>query len=326
MPRNERWGEEYGETLHDEWIGGQEYRTRTFAMSVLFEDYKAIRKMNASTLVHGVKSMRRLKRFLDGDEVSETDAMRLGTAIHCAVLEPEKFAGQYAVMPNYSQDPENVTDKGVRSFSSVTKYVKTKQEEWRCINGDKTELTEFEYATCQRVVASVKEIPHVIELLDSCEKEVTVEGVICGVECKGRIDFFGSVIGDLKTTQSVETQAFSRVFFNLEYGFKLAFYRELVRQSRGDLPVVVLAVETSGDFDRCLYRVPSELLDYSMDQVNVTLMKYRQCLDSGIWPGVDNGFDAVDFPVPGWMVKSDLDWSHMATDCQETSEEVEAVF
>lgn len=328
MPRTERFGEEYGETLHDEFVGGDYFRSRSFAMSVVpFEDYKSIKKMNASTLVHGLKSMRRLKRYLDGEQTSESDAMRLGTAIHCAVLEPEKFALQYAVMPNFSQDEENVTDKGQRSYSAATKYVKQCQEEWRCRNGDKTELDAWEYATCNRVFESIRECPHIVDMLNRSDKEQTFEGVICGVECKGRVDFIGDVVGDLKTTTSVETRAFSRVFFNLEYGFRLAVYRELVRQNRGDLPVGILAVETSGDFDRCLYRVPDELLDYSMEQVNLVLMQYRMCLDSGLWPGVDKGFDAVDFPVPGWAMKAELDWSHMENECvEQTSEEVEQVF
>jgi hypothetical protein len=322
MPRFARWGEETSETLYDEpFSDGTGWKASSSMISVQpFADYKAIKKMNASTLVHGLKSMRRLKRYLDGETTTETDAMRLGTAIHCAVLEPQKFPSLYVVMPNFAMDEENVTDKGVRSTSSATKYVKQAQENWRSKNTGRIELDASEYAICNRVFASIQERPDIVAILDASEKEQVFEGEILGVPCKGRIDFIGSILGDLKTTQSVETRAFSRVFFNLEYGFRLAFYRELVRQNRGDMPVSILAVETSGDYDRCLYRVPGELLDYAMESVNITLLKYKMSLETGNWPGVDQGFDGIDFPVPAWAMATAFDWSTVSE--ESNTEEV----
>lgn len=44
MPRNERWGEEFGVTLHDEWVGGDYFRTRSFAMSATVETVEVTKR------------------------------------------------------------------------------------------------------------------------------------------------------------------------------------------------------------------------------------------------------------------------------------------
>jgi hypothetical protein len=151
------------------------------------------------------------------------------------------------------------------------------------------------------------------ELVQSSAKEVTVYGEICGVECKGRLDLLNiGKIADLKTTPNVHKKAFGRIFSNLNYAFKLAFYRELVRQNWINvLQVELITQELSGDFDNALVSVPSIVLDNAWDKVVEVMTAYKQCLETNTWPGVDGGNDYYELDIPNWAMDGDeeFDWS-----------------
>lgn len=53
-------------------------------------------------------------RFFNGVKFKQTKAMEIGTAIHCALLEPERFAQQYRLMPE-------LTDKRLKSYRDAVK-------------------------------------------------------------------------------------------------------------------------------------------------------------------------------------------------------------
>jgi hypothetical protein len=277
--------------------------------NVSWDDYRQIKKMNPSTLVAGCKSMQRLRRAIEEGFVEETNAMRLGTGIHALLLEPEQFENRFVVMPDYQFDAENVTGKGERSESKSTKYYKAKSSQFYQENQKKSVISRQQFDQC----------------LESANKEVTVEGVIEGIEFKGRIDaLIPSCVIDLKTTADVSPRIFGSRFFKLGYDFKLSIYRELVRQSTEGLrDVKVIAQEPSGDYDNCVINVPDEVLDNAFSRVLHVVHRYKQCMQSGVWPGCDDGLDEIDLLVPDYVLHQDLDWSEITLD---ETEEVEAYF
>jgi hypothetical protein len=162
------------------------------------------------------------------------------------------------------------------------------------------------------------------ELVESSAKEVTIYGEICRVECKGRLDLLNeTTIADLKTTPNVHKKAFGRIFSNLNYAFKLAFYRELVRQNWGNmLEVQLITQELSGDFDNALVEVPAIVLDNAWTKVGEVMQAYKRCQETSTWPGVDGGRDYYELEVPNWAMDGDeeFDWSSTveATDNEVT--------
>lgn len=79
--------------------------------------------------------------------------------------------------------------------------------------------------------------------------------------------------------------------------------------------VKIIAQEVGGDFDNCLIPIPEIILENAMTRVRGVLRQYKQCLDSGRWPGVDGGNDEIDLYLPQWAMEDaeDLDWSGVAT-------------
>jgi hypothetical protein len=281
--------------------------------NVSWQDYLSIKRMNPSTLVAGCKSMLRLKRAIDGGFPEESNAMRLGTGIHALLLEPEQFERRFVVMPDFANDPANVTGKGERSYTTTTSWAKAKIEEFALANKHRCCLTRVDYDTALTCIEALNSRPHFVDLVRSSNTEVTLHGKVEGIEFKGRVDLLHpTCIADLKTTYDVAQ--FGRTFASLEYAFKLSIYRELVRQNTVGLrDVKVIAQETKGDFDNAMFVVPSEVLDHAYSRVLLVIAKYKQALASNVWHGWDEGVDELDVEIPYWYKRKleDIDWSNV---------------
>jgi exodeoxyribonuclease VIII len=284
---------------------------------VSWEDYKKVERMNPSTLVAGCRSMLRLRRLLQKGFGEETNAMRLGTGIHALLLEPEEFEERFCVRPDFHLMPGNVTGKGEPSTSTATTFCKRMLAEFEAEHAGRIILNRAQYDTALHCIEAIRSRPAMVEIIQHSNKEVTVYGEIDGVPCKGRIDLLSpAIICDLKTTADVEPRAFGRTFANLRYAFKLAMYRELVRQNTCDREVKVIAQETAGDFDNVLYDVPGIVLDNALNKVRSVLADYKHAVDTGVWHGVDRGSDEVPVLIPAYAMDEDeqgLDWSGVAT-------------
>jgi hypothetical protein len=284
-----------------------------------FAQYQRIMAMNPSTLVHGRKSMRALKAAIDGGSSEPTQAMRFGNKYHTLILEPEEFEESFCVMPNFAAMQENVTSKGDRSDSWATSFAKESKKafERQAELDGKQVITREEYDRGLAMCEAVANDPYASELIATSKREVTLLGEIEGVEFKGRLDLCGDKIADLKGTATVEAIAFGRSAANLKYGFKMSIYRELYRQNfnRDPEDVCIIAVETGGCFDCCVYDEMDAALDEGYDRVIETVRAYKTCIQSGRWPGVNRGQRSVPLYVPNWaMPEDDLEVAYVAED------------
>jgi hypothetical protein len=207
-------------------------------------------------------------------------------------------------MPRFQFDSANVTKQGKPSTSAGTEYVDAKVKEFREANAHKTILTESEYLQIDRCLSMLHRRPAIFDAVTRSQKEVTIEGTIAGIEFKGRIDMLlPDAILDLKSTKDCRPAFFAKDFMNFHYGPKLAIYRELVRQNTvGVREVKVITQETSGDYDNCIYMIPDYLLDYELTRVLELVERYKACLESDQWPGVDNNRDELELSIPGWYL------------------------
>ncbi len=285
-------------------------------------EYETIYAMNPSTLVHGIRSMKRLKRVIDNRGIiEETDPMRLGTGIHALTLEPAEFQRQFVVVPDFHLDPENTsgTGKNIKpSESKATKYVKQKVAEFATANAGKKFLSGAQYQAALNAIKAINERPHLKAMIDRCQKEITLRGEILGLKCKGRTDLidpyvndrFGEIL-DLKTTNDVEPFAFGRTVANQNYIFKMAFYRELAQQQyKRPFVCGIIAQETKGDFDNTYYPIPDVALDNAFKQVKEVIHQYQTAMETNVWTGCDGGALMSNLYIPSWNMSDDdgLDW------------------
>ena len=287
-----------------------------------WDEYCKLDRMNASTLVYAAHSMKRMKRIMDSGFGEESDAMRLGTGIHVLLLEPDEFEERFVVMPDFENDIGNMRaakrkdepDKERRTTSKQTKYYKAKAAHFKQTT-DKSILTRAEYDTALHAIEELRSRPHIVEVLDQCEKEQTLLGEIHGVPFKGRVDLLRvkrPLVVDLKTTKDCHKSAFGKQFMRLRYDMKLAIYRELATQRLGEKPeVAVITQEVEGDFDNTFVPVSDAVLDNAWGKVVKLLAKYVEAKKENYWPGVDGGKKLYELVIPNWAMEEDdeMDWS-----------------
>jgi hypothetical protein len=305
------------------WKGNTDVNTesRLITDKIPWWDYCQVKRMNPSTLVAGCKSMLSLRNLMRDGFKEETNPMRMGSGAHALLLEPDQFEERFCVMPDFHlhelnmREAKNKTESfdDRRTDSKATKFYKGAVALFVADNPDKTILTREQYDQCLRAIEAIWDRPKMAELVKSSAKEVTVYGEILGVECKGRLDLLNkTTIADLKTTPNVHKRKFGRVFSDLNYAFKLAFYRELVHQNWGGvLEVQLITQELSGDFDNALVPVPEIVLDNAWGKVVEVIQEYKRCRETNVWPGVDKGEDYYELDVPNWAMDGDeeFDWS-----------------
>lgn len=298
---------------------------------VSWEEYRAIPKMNPSTIVHGLHSMKRLKRVMEGGYPEETNQMRFGTGLHALLLEPDEFEDRFCVMPDFHLDDANVVQggakKGQRTESKNTSYVKERRSQFGRDNAGKSIIGREQYDSILRCIESIRERPKMAALIDRCSKEVTLEGEIGNIPWKGRVDLLctdkrQAEVCDIKTTGSCDKFAFGRIFVRLHYAEKMACYRELLRQN-GIEPkrISFITQEPDGDFDNAYVPIEDIILDNAWPRVEKVMIDYHRCMKSGEWPGVDGGKDQYELAVPNWaMPEDEIEWSEDTADDSEPVE------
>ena len=74
-------------------------------------DYFAADAVNASTLKHLGRSALHCKAAMTATDRPDTEAQKVGRLIHCAVLEPERFAAEYVREPTTEDYPDALVSK-----------------------------------------------------------------------------------------------------------------------------------------------------------------------------------------------------------------------
>ena len=194
------------------------------------DEYEAIDAMNASTLVHGLKSMWALKWYVDMG-MRETPALQFGQQYHELVLEPEEFEKRFIIKPAFHLYPENHTwiprskyekDPGkytvlersekqvkVRSQSASTTWCKEKVKVFAKEEAGKEFMEEAKYHDAMNMVQGIGRNPLAMSTIRGSEREVTVRGEIEGVPFKGRIDLrHQEGFADIKGTPDVSEKKF----------------------------------------------------------------------------------------------------------------------
>lgn len=246
-----------------------------------FPSYASKAGVNWSTLREMGKSPAHYRHRLDTPR-EDTPAMRLGRAIHTAVLEPDCFPHEYVV------------------FNGPRRAGKD-WDEFALVNSDKTILKADEYDLALDVRDAVRRHKSARRLLRRGKPEVTLKWVDpkTRLRCKARLDWVapGGVLVDLKSTRDADPHAFGRLAERMSYHGQLAFYRRgLIACGWNPAPVYIVAVEPEAPHDVLVYKVDEDVLLAGDLLVHDYLHRVRVCRKRRSWPGRDQGVQALDFP------------------------------
>ena len=216
-------------------------------------------------------------RYLDPqrEPFIPTPAMRFGTAVHTACLEPWKFDDQYTVMP---EGLDRRTKEGKALYAEIEA-------------SGKAVLSHDDMTKLRKIQASVLANPWFASVV---ALEPIIEGTIIVGDRKIRTDlmlapceaFPRGLIIDLKSTTDANPAVFGRQSHNLGYLIQVAYYCDVYAEHYGSVPeFVLLPVETSLPFLTAPYSLDAEQIYIGQQQYKPLLEMLRQCRATNTWPG-----------------------------------------
>ena len=224
----------------------------------------------------------------------ETDAMRLGTATHACVLEPELFEREYTLDPTKPDSPV-AYPPGWRN----TKAYKAAKAD--LIERGYKVLSQKEFDACRgmrdKLYRERGDAYDVLQAITATEVSFALDHSATGMRCKIRIDALAPGIQvDLKTTESLAK--FRRDLFNLHYDWGAVFYSDLMKDNYPGVADthIFLVVEKDPPFEFALLQVDDDSLDLAREKVESMMMVAKQCKDSGEYPGYSRKLEYIRSP------------------------------
>lgn len=230
-------------------------------------------------------------------EREETAAIRIGSAVHCAVLEPERFEAEYVGAP----DLDKRTKAGKEAFA-----------EFEAANQGKIVISADDLGLCLDLQAQVRNHPRVAHFLSSGQSEVSAlwKDEEFGVRCRARFDWLtpdGWLI-DLKTTTDASASAFARSCASYRYHVQAAWYLDAYPQaSGGDLPMgfLFIAVEKTAPYAVALYELDAEAVELGRQLARRDLSRYATAREMDCWPGYPTEIQPLS--LPRWVMNQEIE-------------------
>lgn len=277
--------------------------------------YHAWEAASNSRLTRLMRSPAHMKAYIEGPP-AETEALRLGRAIHTAVLEPDHFGERYVTADQcmaITKEKKRCTNGGVWMHRDLG---------WVC--GVHAKGHDDGVVTAPAVeVLSADDQTLCLKIRDAVYRKDSARGLLTGagevelsmlwkdhatdVPCKARWDrhspeIAGGSIVDLKTTKDASPRAFEKSIFDLGYHRQAGMYLMGARARK--LPArhyTFVAVEKEPPFAVAVYRLSDGVVDAVRPQVETLLRRYAGCMESGRFP--DYPDEVRDIFVPDWAWK-----------------------
>jgi exodeoxyribonuclease VIII len=217
----------------------------------------------------------------------ETKALTLGSAIHCATLEPEAFTERYVIAPPIDK----------RTKEGKAAWAELEASEKIVLSADDAELVAS-------VAQSVRNHKTASKLLTSGNAEVAVFSQIDGMNVKCKCDYLRQNVAiiDLKTTEDASEKGFLKSVFNYGYHQQAAFYMDVL-ESIGQ-PVdafVFIAVEKTAPFAVGIYELDAECVAIGRALNQRAMATHRECLETDDWRGYSENIELLS--APAWVVR-----------------------
>jgi hypothetical protein len=171
-------------------------------------------------------------------------------------------------------------------------------------NGHKTLVKADEVEVYRRILANVKAHNRAASILygDDGHNEFNIRWTVqeTGLLCRARLDRVrpSVLIGDIKTTNTVDPRRFSSAIFSWGYHRQAAFYSEAWRQLTGDeLPFVFIAVRKTPPYSVACYTLDEAYLERGRSEVRSALTQLAECYASGVWT---RPAEVIELAEPGY--------------------------
>ena len=216
------------------------------------------------------------KRFIDPERPRSepTAAMRLGTFVHTAVLEPDDLVRRYAVCATRKGSTiyNKLIDKGIEPVT---------QAQW-----------DQAHAMCD----AVRNHPEAAWLLSDGKAEQSVwwDDEQFEMRCKCRPDWWnGDIVIDLKTTQDASPRGFAKSVANFRYHVQQMHYLRGTNAAR----FIFIAVEKEYPYAVGVYELDNEACGLGEELRQRDMQRIKTCKQRNEWPGYSNDISTLSLPT-----------------------------
>jgi hypothetical protein len=243
---------------------------------ILFEDYLRAPMMSQSVLKQGRLSMLHLKHAIDNFQNQKiTDAMTLGSALHCAFLEPELMPTKVALW-----------DGPRRAGKEWDAFCKE--------HAGKAILTEGFHEKLVGMMGSLRKHPEIRKWTGRIQDvEVSAIGMIDGVKFKGRCDALtDDPLWDLKKISRCDERTINNAIKTYGYHIQAFIYREIFHRDRFCLAFV----EDPAPHDVVVVELSPAWLKLGQSEGLGLIQAMKQCLKTNRWPGRSDKIEVIEPP------------------------------
>lgn len=205
-----------------------------------------------------------------------TDEMNLGTALHYATLEPEKFSDEIAVAPE--------------GIDRRTKVGKEAWAEFEDTSAGKIILSADQAGRCKAMADAIlghKEARNAIQFMGKVEQAIRWQDPATSLWIRNLIDKWipgASLVIDIKTSKDPSPVAFARSVFNFGYHCQAALYLRGVKQVYGvDAEFLFVVVGSQPPHEVACYCLDNDALSLGNNMNDVTLQEISQRIADSDW-------------------------------------------
>ena len=223
---------------------------------------------------------------------TETPQMKLGTAIHCALLEPDKFDVAYTINPHDSK-----RTKAYKDWLATETRVVLDQDEF-----DKVVK-----------IASVIKTHHDLNIFFENGEPELVGLSTCkdtDVKKKARFDYIHrskNIFVDLKTTSKrVGSRAFQHSLIDYNYITQLAYYADIAKDiTNQNFQGMIVAIETIEPFGVLAFVPDEETLEFGRKKYKKYLKMHKQSILNKNQMGYNTPIRT--YRAPQYLLNSEFD-------------------
>lgn len=224
-------------------------------------------------------------------DAETTPAMDLGTAVHFAALEPDKFE------PSIIRGPD---DRRGNKWKDVVEEASAY---------GKLVLTSGDYDKARRMGDAARRLPIVRKLSETQllrEASAFWTDPVTGLECRCRPDIYSpafEIMADLKTTGDASSFTWAKRAADMGYHAQQAWYSDGWEAAGGGTVdgFVFIVIETDAPHLSAAYELTPQAVEEGRLAMAKALASYKACRDANTFPGYPDTVQELD--LPGWAYK-----------------------
>jgi len=242
------------------------------------------RPLSYSSIKEFQKSPRHYLEYINKQRTPPTDAMKLGSMVHCMILQPNLFNEQFVIAPD------------------VNKRTNAGKEEWATFcsqHADRIVVANDDYEHASRLASNAMANSSIESLVKNCydfEQEWRAE--IDGLPYRGFYDGISNdYVLEIKTTSDGLPRSVMNDFLKRKYHIQAGLY-SLVSQKE----VIYVVIETSEPY--LSYSAPASIqyMEMGVSELSRLNSQFAKCLESGDFSGGYDHANEIVIDLP-WNVE-----------------------